>query len=376
MKILYAGKNINHHQVPFIKSLMDIVGVENVKYSSIKMIELERLEMGFDQYEGDWLIDSINQTDIFKQWWEQSDIVITNNREYYHLIEERLRKGKMVFLTSERWFKEPEGLLRLFHPHILKLVIKYRQLSKYHDFYYLPQGYFSYNDIARFGILENRAFAFGYLTPLCSNLISRTKVLDHNRINIIWAGSLIRLKRVDLLAKAFCRIHQKYPNTYLTIIGQGPEKKHINSILNNGDPTGSYRIMNFVSNSELRSIMNAADIYVFPSNGAEGWGAVVNEAMSEACAVILSSKVGAISMIKDGYNGLIFQDGNEKSLCESLLRICGNSEYLRTLKNNAKKTIVDEWNPDTAAKRFIDICTNLKSNRKYEITGVELLKRI
>ena len=134
--------------------------------------------------------------------------------------------------------------------------------------------------------------------------------------------------------------------------------------------------MNFVSNSELRSIMNAADIYVFPSNGAEGWGAVVNEAMSEACAVILSSKVGAISMIKDGYNGLIFQDGNEKSLCESLLRICGNSEYLRTLKNNAKKTIVDEWNPDTAAKRFIDICTNLKSNRKYEISGVELLKRI
>ena len=222
MKILYAGKNINHHQVPFIKSLMDIVGVENVKYSSIKMIEQERLEMGFDQFEGDWLIDSIHQTDIFNQWWEQSDIVITNNREYYHLIEERLRKGRMVFLTSERWFKEPEGLLRLFHPHILKLVIKYRRLSKYHDFYYLPQGYFSYNDIARFGILENRAFSFGYLPPLCSNQISGTKVLDHNRINIIWAGSLIRLKRVDLLAKAFCRIHQKYPNTYLTIIGQGP----------------------------------------------------------------------------------------------------------------------------------------------------------
>lgn len=81
-------------------------------------------------------------------------------------------------------------------------------------------------------------------------------------------------------------------------------------------------------------------------------------------------------MIKDGYNGLIFQDGNEKSLCKSLLRVCGNSEYLKTLKNNAKKTIVDEWNPDIAAKRFIDICTNLKSNRKYKILGVELLKRI
>ena len=27
----------------------------------------------------------------------------------------------------------------------------------------------------------------------------------------------------------------------------------------------------------------------------------------EACAVILSSKVGAISMIKDGYNGLHIQ---------------------------------------------------------------------
>ena len=376
MKILYAGKNVNHHQVPFVKSLMNILGAENVKYSSIKMIEPDRLDMGFEHFEGDWLIDSVNQRELFLKWWNHSDVVITNNREYGELIEQRLKKGRLVFLTSERWFKEPEGLLRLFHPHILNLVLKYRRLSKYPDFYYLPQGHFSYDDIARFGILKNRAFVFGYLTPNSTNPQKVCTAINTDKLNIIWAGSLIKLKRVDLLAKAFCELHNQFPQTFLTIIGEGPEKDNVLSILEEGDPSKSYKIMNFVGNAELRSIMNASDIYVFPSNGAEGWGAVVNEAMSEGCAVILSSKVGAISMIKHKENGMVFENGNVKSLCEALVELCQNSQFLNKLKNNARKTIEEEWNPDIAAERFIKLCKNLPENKDYRLTNIELLRRL
>jgi len=376
MKLLYAGKNINHHQVPFVKSLMSILGKDKVKYSSIKMIEPERLKMGFELFEGDWLIDAINQKEIFEEWWDKADVVITNNREYYNLIERRLKKGQLVFFTSERWFKEPEGFLRLFHPHILSLVLKFRRLTKYPNFYYLPQGYFSYYDLARLGILKDKAFSFGYLTP---NYIGRQKdsnYIDKNKLNIIWAGSLIKLKRVDLLAEAFCHIHKQFPDTYLTIIGEGPEKDNILSILRNGDASQSYKIMDFVGNAELRSIMNASDIYVFPSSGAEGWGAVVNEAMKEGCAVILSNKVGSISMINDRHNGLIFQNGSVSSLCEALRLVCKDQQFLHMIQTNAVKTIENEWNPDIAAKRFIELCINLPKNGSYEIQNVELLKRL
>ena len=376
MKVLYAGKNINHHQVPFVKSLMDILGSENVRYSSLKMIEPERLKMGFEQYHGDWLIDAIKQRDLFIKWWNQADVVITNNREYDNLIEQRLKKGQLVFLTSERWFKEPEGLIRLFHPHILSLVLKYRKLSKYPDLYYLPQGHFAYYDVERFGILRNRAFSFGYLTPNQTEKQKDCNVIDKKRLNIIWAGSLIKLKRVDLLAKAFCKIHKRFPNTFLTIVGEGPERDNVLSILKKGDTTNSYKVMDFVGNAELRSIMNAADVYVFPSNGAEGWGAVINEAMSEGCAVILSNKVGAISMIKHKQNGLIFENGSEESLCEALVELCQDTKYLQTLQMKAIETIENEWNPDIAAKRFIELCSNLPSNKNYEISNVELLQRL
>ena len=62
------------------------------------------------------------------------------------------------------------------------------------------------------------------------------------------------------------------------------------------------RFIDFIPNDKVKELMNNADIYIFPSNGYEGWGAVVNEAMQSKCAVVASQETGAArSIIKNKY---------------------------------------------------------------------------
>jgi glycosyltransferase involved in cell wall biosynthesis len=56
----------------------------------------------------------------------------------------------------------------------------------------------------------------------------------------------------------------------------------------------------------VRDHMEAADIFLFTSDFNEGWGAVLNESMNSACAVVASHAIGSVPfLLKDGENGFI-----------------------------------------------------------------------
>lgn len=371
MTILYTSYNVNLHQVPFVKALMSLVGEENVKYAAIHTYEHTRAKMGMTVYEGEWIIDVQNNKSIFEKWWMDADVVLSNVRSFYDLFEKRLKTGKLTFYYSERWFKEPYGLWRLLHPNIVLLLYKYHQLSKYPNFFYLPQGKFAYGDLARFNIFKDKGYQFGYITPTDYEFIQDTteSLFPVDKINLLWAGKIHHVKRVDLLAKAYVSLFENNKNCHLTIIGEGDDKPMVEDILSLL-PESSYTLLPYVKNEVLHEYMRQADVYVFPSNGAEGWGAVVNEAMYEDCAVVVSDKVGALLMIENGINGMVFSNENLNSLTECLIKLVNEKGLIDRLKIAAKKTIQEEWNANNAARKFLNLCHSLETGMSFNSNGL------
>ena len=73
---------------------------------------------------------------------------------------------------------------------------------------------------------------------------------------------------------------------------------------------------------EVRRHMEKADIYLFTSDFNEGWGAVLNESMNSGCAVVASHAIGSVPfLIKNGENGLIYENGNQLDLEKQVLRL-------------------------------------------------------
>jgi glycosyltransferase involved in cell wall biosynthesis len=107
--------------------------------------------------------------------------------------------------------------------------------------------------------------------------------------------------------------------------------------------------------------MEDADIYLATSDRKEGWGAVINEAMNSGCAVVADHMMGAAPfLIRQGENGLIYEDGREDKLFRMTERLVTDRQLCRRLGCGAYQTITGEWNAENAAERLLDFCEEKK----------------
>jgi glycosyltransferase involved in cell wall biosynthesis len=119
-----------------------------------------------------------------------------------------------------------------------------------------------------------------------------------------------------------------------------------------------------MSPEEVGKAMEKADIYVLPSNQQEGWGAVVNEAMSRGCCVIGSKSAGSVPwLIRDGVNGYIFDGDDAENLGRILLRCLEAPDRTREMGRNARATMLNLWSPEVAAERFLQLCAAIESGK-------------
>jgi glycosyltransferase involved in cell wall biosynthesis len=194
---------------------------------------------------------------------------------------------------------------------------------------------------------------------------------------------MLRWKRVDILIKAVGILLNEGSNIHLTLIGHGPEEdrlrkmadaisfKKINkNIMPNGStPTSDQHFaeppsyITFhppVPIAQVRDLLRKSDVYVLPSDGGEGWGAVLNEAMEEGCAVIATHECGSgATMIKDGENGLLFNAGDVNGLVCCLNRLYNDDVFRSKLRGGARETVGHLWNPTIASTRLLSVCEEL-----------------
>lgn len=368
MKVLYVNQNINHHLFPFFEELQKIYGKTNVIYAVQNVSEEWRINMGFNKIEVDNAILPINNNwNKFEALFYEADVVLCCVRDYWRLMEERLKKDKLTFYFSERWFKQGFGKFRLFSLHFLFLVLKFRRLSKYNQFYYLAQGLTAAKDLNSIGIGIGKTLNFGYFPPIESKKTECRIKLPTNKINILWCGRLISHKRVDLLAKAYIELAKKYGHIHLTIVGDGPIKTKILNMLGRGSCDNRFSIYNFLPNCEVRNLMSQADIYVLPSDGWEGWGVVLNEAMIEKCAVIAGSEIGGAQSMFDDFGGIIFKSESWKDLMNKIECLVTSIDILERQKHSVYQLVTEKWCAPIAAKRFNQIVECIFSGENVSI---------
>jgi glycosyltransferase involved in cell wall biosynthesis len=134
-------------------------------------------------------------------------------------------------------------------------------------------------------------------------------------VKVLWVGRLLKLKRVDSIIKAVGECSKSKTIT-LDVYGLGPEEAKLKKLATKyGD------VIKFhppVLITEVRKLMREHDVYVLSSNGYEGWGAVVSEALEEGMAVIGTYEAGSSATILPERS--LFHAGDWRKLKELLER--------------------------------------------------------
>lgn len=133
-------------------------------------------------------------------------------------------------------------------------------------------------------------------------------------LKIVYAGNLIKLKKVDVLIRALERVNFEYS---CNIIGDGPEKNKLLSLTSNNQ-----RIIfkGRLEREETIKIMRESDIFVMVSS-PETFGLVYLEAMAQGCITIGSKGEGIDGVIIDGENGLLVPPNDVDNLVKCFEKI-------------------------------------------------------
>jgi glycosyltransferase involved in cell wall biosynthesis len=149
------------------------------------------------------------------------------------------------------------------------------------------------------------------------------------------------------------------------MIGVGVLKQKIEQMIADNNLSDCVSLLGAMKPDEVRSYMERSDIYLFTSDQNEGWGAVLNEAMNSACAVVANDQIGSVPyLIKDGANGLVYSKGNIDHLYRRVKELIDNPERRESIAINAYKTMADTWNADVAAERLITLANDLIQGRE------------
>ena len=213
--------------------------------------------------------------------------------------------------------------------------IKFQSKARRHPFKYLLQTVFSKIVIPRvagalaisrfsaqffkdLGVSECAIYPFGYFRSRPSLVPDAMASSGQERtIEVAFVGRLVALKRLDLLIDAISPLFEMYPTLSLILIGGGELQDSLRQQVQALGLAARVSFEGAMSPDGIPARLVHTDVLVLPSKG-EGWGLVVNEALSVGVPVILSDRCGAAELIRNGANGYVFKSEDVQHLRDRL----------------------------------------------------------
>ncbi|MDQ2744843.1 MAG: glycosyltransferase family 4 protein [Chloroflexota bacterium] len=142
---------------------------------------------------------------------------------------------------------------------------------------------------------------------------------ERNEVEILFVGSVVERKGVDILLQATLPLFAEFPNMQLHMVGTGDLIRALRDWTQDAGIDERVVFEDALSTASVPQRMATADVLVLPSRW-DGWGIVVNEALSVGLPVIVSDRCGAADLIQQGINGYIFRSECVEDLRDRIRR--------------------------------------------------------
>lgn len=363
MKVVFVSNYFNHHQKTF-SDCMDILTKGNYTFIQTAHMPEERRKLGYEQkMESKYIISTCNdetEKNRSKKLIFEADVVISGSAPHEYL-KKRIKAGKLVFRYAERPLKKGNEISKY-----LPRLLRWNWWNpKNKPIYMLCSSAYTPIDYKKFGLFKNRTYKWGYFPEYRDYKDIDELINKKNKTSILWCGRLLDWKHPDDAIKAAILLKKDGYNFEFNIIGCGTMEEELSQIINKYGMSDCVNLLGAMSPEQVREHMEKSEIYLFTSDYQEGWGAVLNESMNSGCAVIASHAIGSVPyLIKDGYNGFVYESGNVGMLYEKMKYLIENSDKRRQLGKKAYDTIAEEWNASIAAERLINLTNHILAGEK------------
>ncbi len=358
MKIVFLSNYYNHHQAALSEALYELTNGQYVFVQTMP-IEEERVNMGWGCAE---LPSFVKCSYTSQQDYEEclklindADVVIIGSAPE-KLIRQRIRAGKLVFRYSERIYKNRKNMLQM-----PLRAIKYHWNNAFSkNTYLLCASAYAAADYAKTRNFVGKTYKWGYFPKVKEYDDVKKLINDKQPVSILWVARLIDLKHPEIPVEIARRLKADGYSFSLNLIGNGILEEKLRKQIADAGLSDCVNMLGSMNPGQVREWMEKSKIFLFTSDFNEGWGAVLNEAMNSACAVVASHAIGAVPyLLQDGENGFIYKNGDTDDLYKKTKYLLDNPDVQASFGEKAYQTMCDIWNSENSAKRLLALCENL-----------------
>lgn len=177
-------------------------------------------------------------------------------------------------------------------------------------------------------------------------------------VTMVFAGRLVRSKRVDLLVRALAAGMEDLAWT-LDIYGDGPAREEVEALI---PARLSQRIRVRGWCHDVPAMLREADLFVFPSR-FEAQPMVILEAMAAGVPVVSAAVASVPEMLADGA-GLVIEGDDEHSWRSSLRALIQDASRRHQLAEQGQRRARDHYSVPAMANRYVEIRAELVGERR------------
>lgn len=177
--------------------------------------------------------------------------------------------------------------------------------------------------------------------------------------NLISIGRLSHEKGYLDLIDIFKELHEKYPDSKLNIIGDGPDRKKIEKKIRDNKLEDYIILHGFQEKEYINKYLEKSSVYIMTSY-TESFGLVLLEAFVYGIpCVAYSSAEGANEIISDNWDGYLIKDRDKNKMIKRICELLSNRNRRLIMGANGIKK-AQEFNTQKTKQKWIEIINRKK----------------
>jgi phosphatidylinositol alpha-1,6-mannosyltransferase len=182
---------------------------------------------------------------------------------------------------------------------------------------------------------------------------------------IVCVSRLMARKGQDELIRALPEVHETSPMASLIIVGEGPYRKDLESLVKKFGLEEFVHLTGKVSQGELSKWYAAGDIFAMPCRtrmggwDVEGLGIVFLEGSATGLPVIVGDSGGAIDAVLDGETGYLVNGTNTSEIAQRISYLIANPDAAKRMGEAGRNWVSQEWTWDQNFKKLDGLLSGL-----------------
>jgi glycosyltransferase involved in cell wall biosynthesis len=182
---------------------------------------------------------------------------------------------------------------------------------------------------------------------------------------VAFSGHIVDDKGLDVLVRAAQIIHQKHKNVKFLIVGDGPARKQVESLVDRLNLRGIFRFIGYVSQEAIVEYMSLADLCVAPYKPAAWFKVSLPETPLKVVEYLALGKPVVMSRISDenvvswSDGGLLIAPNQVSELASTIISLIEDEKLLKTMGMKGRRYAEENLSWAKTAERLVEIYQSL-----------------